>query len=67
MTVKEIKNLMEQYKKEAEEKIPELKSYIVDGDGNYHSEELGFAKGYAKALEEILAKIQTKRGTALCS
>ena len=58
MTIKELKKLMVQYKAEAEAEIPKLKSYIVDGDGNPQSEDLGHAKGYVKALEEMLAKIK---------
>ena len=57
MTIEELKKLMAQYKAEAEAEIPKLKTYIVDGDGNSASEDLGHAKGYAQALKEILAKI----------
>jgi len=57
MTIKELKKLIVQYKAEAEKEIPKLKTYIVDGDGNSASEDLGHAKGYAKALKEILSKI----------
>jgi len=57
MTIKELKELMEQYKAEAEAEIPKLKTYIIDGEANQSSEDLGHAKGYAQALTEILSKI----------
>ena len=61
MTIKEIKKLMAQYKAEAEAKIPRLKTIADDAGSCSDSEELGYAKGYAKALEEMLAKVKTKR------
>jgi hypothetical protein len=57
MTIKELKKLIEQYKQEAEAEIPKLKTYIVDGEANSASEDLGHAQGYAQALKEILSKI----------
>ena len=59
MTIKELKKLMVQYKAEAEAEIPRLKANIIDGEGNDASENLGHAKGYSKALEEMLAKIKS--------
>ena len=57
MTIKELKKLLKQYNQEAEAEIPRLKTYIVDGEANSASEDLGHAKGYAQALAEILSKI----------
>ena len=59
MTIKELKWIMVQYKEEAEAEIPRLRARIIDGEGNDASENLGHAKGYAKALDEMLAKIKS--------
>ena len=58
MTIKELKKLMAQYKAEAEAEIPKLEKNAQDAGSCWQSEKLGHAKGYAKALEEILAKIK---------
>ena len=61
MNIKEIKKLMVRYKAEAEAEIPRLKRIADDASPCSDSEELGYAKGYAKALEEMIAKVKTKR------
>ena len=61
MNIKEIKKLMVQYKAEAEAEIPRLKRIAKEAGSCSDSEELGYAKGYAKALEEMIAKVKTKR------
>lgn len=58
MTIKELKGIMVQYKAEAEAEIPKLKRIADDAGPCWDNENLGHAKGYAKALEEILAKIK---------
>ena len=58
MTIKELKWIMVQYKEEAEAEIPRLKRIADDAGPCSDSENLGHARGYAKALEEILAKIK---------
>lgn len=57
MTIKELKKLMAQYKAEAEEQIPQLNKDAEDVGSCWQSEKLGYAKGYAQALKEILSKI----------
>ena len=57
MTIKEFKKLMAQYKAEAEAQIPQLNKDAEDVGSCWQSEKLGYAKGYAQALKEILSKI----------
>ena len=57
MTIKELKKLMAQYKAEAEAQIPQLNKDAEDVGSCWQSEKLGYAKGYAQALKEILSKI----------
>ena len=57
MTIKEFKELMAQYKAEAEAQIPQLNKDAEDVGSCWQSEKLGYAKGYAQALKEILSKI----------
>ena len=59
MTIRELKGIMVQYKGEVEERIPQLARIRNDAEHlSYDDHMLGFAKGYSKALEEILAKIK---------
>jgi hypothetical protein len=57
MTIKELKELMEQYKQEAEAQIPQLNKDAEDAGSCWQSEKLGHAQGYAQALREIISKI----------
>jgi hypothetical protein len=57
MTIKELKKLMEQYKQEAEAKIPRLERIAKEAGPCSDSEMLGHAQGYAQALKEMLSKI----------
>lgn len=57
MNKKELKKLMEQYRQEATAQIPQLEKNAQDVGSCWQSEKLGHAKGYAKALTEILSKI----------
>jgi len=57
MTIKELKKLLEQYKQEAEDKIPRLIRIADEAGRCSDSEFLGHAEGYAQALKEILSKI----------
>jgi len=54
---KELKKLIQQYKQEAEAEIFKLDKNASEAGSCWESEKLGFAKGYAQALTEILAKI----------
>jgi hypothetical protein len=58
MTIKELKELMVQYKAEAEAEIPRLERIANDAGPCSDSENLGHVRGYAKALEEMLGKIK---------
>ena len=58
MTIKELKKLMAQYKAEAEAEIPKLTRIAKEAGPCSDSENLGHAKGYAQALEEMLGKIK---------
>ena len=57
MTIKELKKLIVQYNQEAEAQIPQLNKDAEDVGSCWQSEKLGYAKGYAQALKEILSKI----------
>ena len=57
MTIKELKELMEQYKQEVEAQIPQLNKDAEDVGSCWQSEKLGHAQGYAQALREIISKI----------
>lgn len=57
MTIKELKKLMKQYNQEAVAEIPQLEKNAQDAGSCWQSEKLGYAKGYAQALKEILSKI----------
>jgi hypothetical protein len=62
MTIKELKKLMEQYKQEAEAKIPRLERIAKEAGPCSDSEMLGHAQGYAQALKEMLSKIKNQKG-----
>jgi hypothetical protein len=57
MTIKELKKLMEEYQSEAVAEIPQLEKNANDVGSCWESEQLGFSKGYARALADILKKI----------
>ena len=57
MTIKELKKLMEQYKDEAVAEIPQLEKNAYAAGSCWENEQLGFSKGYARALADILKKI----------
>jgi len=57
MTIKELKKLVKQYNQEAVAEIFKLDKNASEAGSCWESEKLGFAKGYAQALTEILAKI----------
>ena len=57
MKTKELKKLIQQYKQEAEAEIFKLDKNASEAGSCWESEKLGFAKGYAQALTEILVKI----------
>jgi hypothetical protein len=58
MTIKELKKIMVQCKAEAEAEIPRLERIAKEAGPCSDSEGLGYAQGYAKALEEMLGKIK---------
>ena len=57
MTIKELKKLVKQYNQEAVAEIPQLEKNAQDAGSCWQSEKLGYAKGYAQALKEMLSKI----------
>jgi len=57
MTIKELKKLMEEYQSEAVAEIPQLEKKANDVGSCWENEQLGFSKGYARALGDILKKI----------
>lgn len=61
MTIKEIKKLMVQYKEEAASKIQRLDEIANDAGPCWDSQQLGMAKGYVQALEEMLAHAKSTR------
>jgi len=61
MTINEIKKLMVQYKQEVASKIPRLNRIADEAGPCWDSQQLGMAKGYVQALEEMLAHAKTTR------